>query len=122
MIERKRHDMENVNMENAHPENGRIYHYWKMIEKPHPENDRMENAHPENDRIYHHRKMIEKAHPENDRIYYHCTVGHYGMAEGHSHSNINISDKNKDNDTKFSGYDLWGLPSTSRRSWMTPGT
>ena len=74
------HDMENDNMENAHPENGRIYHYRKMIEKARPENDRMENAHPENDRIYHHRKMIEKAHPENDRIYYHCTVGHNGMA------------------------------------------
>ena len=67
MIEWKRHDMENDNMENAHPENGRIYHYWKMIEKPHPENDRMENAHPENGRIYHHWKMIEKAHLENDR-------------------------------------------------------
>ena len=42
------HTPENDRMENAHPENDRIYHYWKMIEKPHPENDRMENAHPEN--------------------------------------------------------------------------
>ena len=30
-----------------------------------------------------------------------------------------ISAKNKDNDTKLSGYDPWGLPSTSIMSWMT---
>ena len=50
------------------PENDRINHPWKMIEKSHPENDKMENAHPENDRIYTHWKMIEKSHPENDRM------------------------------------------------------
>ena len=34
-------------------------------------------------------------------------------------TNPYISAKNKDNDTKLSGYDPWGLPSTSRMSWMT---
>ena len=29
-----------------------------------------------------------------------------------------ISAKNQDNDTKFSGYDPWGLPSTSIRTRM----
>ena len=32
------HNMENARDENAHPEKGRIYHHWKMIEKAHPEN------------------------------------------------------------------------------------
>ena len=30
-----------------------------------------------------------------------------------------ISATNKDNDTKLSGYDPWGLPSTSKTSGMT---
>ena len=30
-----------------------------------------------------------------------------------------ISAKNKDNDTKLSGYDPWGVPSTSMTSGMT---
>ena len=36
--------LENDRMENAHPENGRKFTYWKMTEKAHPENERMENA------------------------------------------------------------------------------
>ena len=35
-------------------------------------------------------------------------------------TNTYISAKNKDNDTKLSGYDPWCLHSTSRMSWMTP--
>merc|ERR1711942_551367 len=33
-----------------------------------------------------------------------------------------ISANNRDIDTKFSAYDPWGLPPTSRMSWMTLGT
>ena len=33
--------------------------------------------------------------------------------------NLHISAKNKDIDTKLSGYDPWGLPSTSIMSWMS---
>ena len=39
MIEWKMHDMEN-----AHPEKGRIYHYWKKVENAHLENERMQIA------------------------------------------------------------------------------
>ena len=33
-----------------------------------------------------------------------------------------ISANNRDNDTKLSAYDPWGVPSTSGPSWMTLGT
>ena len=37
---------------------------------------------------------------------------------GHNFSKSYISAKNEDNATKLSGYDPWGLQSTSRTSWM----
>ena len=37
-------------------------------------------------------------------------------------TNLYISTKNKDNDTKLSGYDPWGLPRSSTLSRMTPSS
>ena len=37
-------------------------------------------------------------------------------------TNMHISAKNKDYNTKLSGYDPWGLPTTLRMTWMTLGT
>ena len=37
-------------------------------------------------------------------------------------THLYILAKNKDNDTKLSEYDPWGLPTTSSMSWMTLGT